>query len=173
MHQDQQIIHVLMTHFAKLSLYFHPSSLSSSSCSLSSFVCHHFSPQAEVTEAAPRAPAYWHLTSYTTCRCKLCFVYLYLCACGRQRRRSEGRARGLQSNSFECVWLSGRGVPVKLQNHLNWERNAGMLTSDSDRSQISQSEKVPNQPPCNFTVIGEGSGKRSEGRGGGTEGEKK
>lgn len=35
------------------------------------------------------------------------------------------------------------GVPVKLRNHLNWERNAGMLASDSDRSQISLSEKSP------------------------------
>lgn len=43
---------------------------------------------------------------------------------------------------------------MKLQNHLNWERDVGMLAGDSDRSQNFSVRKVPNQPPCNFTAIG-------------------
>lgn len=90
MHQDEHIIHVLMIHFAKLSLRLFPSpSLSSSSCSLSSFVCHLFSELAKVTEAAVWVPAYWHLISYTTFRCKLCFVNVHLYVCDRERRKNE------------------------------------------------------------------------------------
>lgn len=43
----------------------------------------------------------------------------------------------------------------------------GTLAGDSGRSQISLSEKVPDYPPCNFTVIGEGVEKEKRGGEGG------
>lgn len=65
-------------------------------------------------------------------------------------------------------WVGGSlawvGVAVTLRKLFPFGGEMqGTLAGDSDRSQISLSEKVPDYPPCNFTVIGEGVEKEKRG----------
>lgn len=69
-------------------------------------------------------------------------------------------------------WVGGSlawvGVAVTLRKLFPFGGEMqGTLAGDSDRSQISLSEKVPDYPPCNFTVIGEGVEKEKIAGGGG------
>lgn len=85
-----------------------------------------------------------------------CVLYVYVCEYDSDKLKSEhvqkikrGR-KTCKVSMWVClpVWV---GVPVKLQNYFNWERNAGMLSSDSDRSQISLSDTVsPQQASLQF-----------------------
>lgn len=76
--------------------------------------------------------------------------YVYVCVCATEKKRKK-KDRGKRNGECVCakrkvctdVWLSGWVCLWSCKNHLNWERNAGILASDSDRSQISLSEKSP------------------------------
>lgn len=85
MHQDKHVIHILMIHFAQLSLrlsaFLSPSLLPAAASLLSSV----FQPP-EVSEATVQAPVCWHLSSTTTFRS---VFYVYVCMCVTERERNE------------------------------------------------------------------------------------
>lgn len=105
-------------------------------------------PSISVFLSLPLLPtAAPHASAITTFGSKLCFVCacLCVCVCNRERGRQMKERACAQKRKvymWECLAFLV-GVPVRLQNHLNWERNAGVLARDSDRSQISLSEKSP------------------------------